>query len=99
MIRTGSDRSHEGWEAPAAAERRRLWQTLNPLHRKYIYILARALALRQQPRLHRDAERMYEELSRHIEAIERLLDAFAPRSGNRSAPRTTAPVDWEDLPG
>lgn len=97
MIRNANDQSREQPDAPAAAERRRLWQTLNPLHRKHIYVLARALALRQQPRLRRDAERIYRELSRHIEAIERLLEALEPRLSRRP-PGAAHPVDFEDPP-
>lgn len=96
MMRTSQEGEHAAADAPAAAERRRLWQTLNPLHRKYVYLLARALAFSQERR--RFTERLYEELRQHIEAIERLLDTFTPRQRRRTSPSASAKVDFEEPP-
>lgn len=82
MIRDVKEPERTALDAPAAAERRRLWQTLNPLHRKYVYVLARALALRQQKPSF--AGRIYDELCGEIEAIKRLLDTLAPRLRDRA---------------
>lgn len=95
MIRAVNEPNEKGLDAPDAAERRRLWQTLNPLHRKYVYLLARALAARQQKT--RFPEQVLRELEEHLEAIQRLLATLAPRLKNISRPQAARTVDSEEF--
>jgi hypothetical protein len=80
--------SGEEWlgRKPGAQEgsKKRLWERLNPLHRKQLRLLARALVLRQsQVRLPEPLrERLLtaiEEIERLAVRIERLLAEFASR--------------------
>ncbi|MBI3670198.1 MAG: hypothetical protein HY237_10510 [Acidobacteria bacterium] len=68
-----------------ASSKRRLWERLNPRHRKLLQQLARALALRQsQARLPEDLRArlmaLLDELGRLAARIEKLLAAVATRT-------------------
>ncbi len=81
--------SGEQWLGRNASNReasgRRLWERLNPRHRKQLRLLARALALRQsQARLPEDVRARLvaaiEDLERLATRIERLLATLATRT-------------------
>jgi len=81
--------SGEQWLGRNASNReasgRRLWERLNPRHRKQLRLLARALALRQsQARLPEDVRARLaatlEDLERLAARIERLLATLATRT-------------------
>ena len=68
-----------------ASAKRRLWERLNPRHRKLLLVLARALVLRQeQARLPEDLRTKLltalNELERLATRIERLLAAVSRRT-------------------
>ena len=81
--------SGEQWLGRNASNReasgRRLWEQLNPRHRKQLRLLARALALRQsQARLPEDVRARLaaamDDLERLAARIERLLATLATRT-------------------
>ena len=77
--------SGEQWLGRNATSKRRLWERLNPRHRKQLRLLARALALRQsQARLPDEVRAkllaVLEELERLAARIERLLAGVATRT-------------------
>ena len=77
--------SGEQWLGRNAESKRRLWERLNPRHRKQLRLLARALALRQsQARLPEDVRARLaaaiEDLERLAARIERLLATLATRT-------------------
>ncbi len=77
--------SGEQWLGRNASSKRRLWERLNPRHRKLLRQLARALALRQSPaRLPEDLRAklllLLDELERLAARIEKLLAAVATRT-------------------
>ncbi len=77
--------SGEQWLGRNATSKRRLWERLNPRHRKLVQQFARALALRQsQARLPEDLRAklllLLDELERLAARIEKLLAAVATRT-------------------
>ncbi len=80
--------SGEQWLGRNASAKRRLWERLNPRHRKQLLLLARALALRQsQARLPEPVRAKLlaalDELERLAARIEKLLAAVASRTPGR----------------
>ena len=80
--------SAEQWLGRNESSKRRLWERLNPRHRKQLQILARALALRQtEGRLPEELQRrlraLVEEFERLLARAEKLLAELinAPRRG------------------
>jgi septal ring factor EnvC (AmiA/AmiB activator) len=65
----------EGWLGRDRGEKRRLWERLNPRHRKQLRVLAEALALRQ------NAGRLPEPLSARLSAAIEELERVAARIG------------------
>jgi hypothetical protein len=64
--------SAEQWLGRNDSAKRRLWERLNPRHRKQLRLLARALVLHQtQGRLPEELRRRLQKL---VEELERLLD-------------------------
>ncbi len=77
--------SGEQWLGRNASSKRRLWERLNPRHRKLLQQLARALALRQsQARLPDELRAKLlaalEELERIAARIEKILATVATRT-------------------
>jgi hypothetical protein len=77
--------SGEQWLGRNAGEKRRLWERLNPRHRKSLLMLARALALRQSSARLPEPFRatllaLLEELDRLAARVEKLLAAVASRT-------------------
>ena len=77
--------SAEQWLGRNTTSKRRLWERLNPRHRKQLRLLARALALRQtQARLPEPARAklaaLVDELERLAARIEKLLATLATRT-------------------
>ena len=77
--------SAEQWLGRNTTSKRRLWERLNPRHRKQLRLLARALALRQtQARLPEPARAklaaLVDELERLAARIETLLATIAIRT-------------------
>ena len=81
--------SAEQWLAGATgnreASRRRLWERLNPRHRKQLLLLARAFALRQSPArlpepLRACLAAALDDLERLVTRLEKLLAAVATRT-------------------
>ena len=77
--------SGEQWLGRNASSKRRLWERLNPRHRKLLQQLARALALRQsQARLPDELRAKLlaalDELERLATRIEKILAAVASRT-------------------
>ncbi len=77
--------SGEQWLVRNATDKRRLWERLNPRHRKQLRVVARALALRQtQARLPEPVRAklatLLDELERLATRIEKLLVAMATRT-------------------
>jgi hypothetical protein len=77
--------SGEEWLGRNASGRRRLWERLNPRHRKLLRVLARALVVRQEKA--RVPEPVWsklaaalEELDRLARRIEQLLATLASRT-------------------
>jgi hypothetical protein len=80
--------SAEQWLDRNESTKRRLWERLNPRHRKQLQILARALALRQtEGHLPEESQRrlraLVEEFERLLARAEKLLAELinAPRRG------------------
>jgi hypothetical protein len=76
--------SGEEWLGRNIGEKRRLWEQLNPRHRKQLRVLARALVLRQmQGRLPDHARAalstLLEEMARLIARVETLLATLVAR--------------------
>ena len=81
--------SAEQWLGRNSSQRRRLWERLNPRHRKQLRLLARALVLRQSKAQLPDGVRSPEasgllaaldELERVAARIEKLLRALARKT-------------------
>ena len=77
--------SGEQWLGRNAGGRRRMWERLNPRHRKTLLMLARALALRQsQARLPEQAQAklhaIVDEIERLASRTEKFLAAIRGRS-------------------
>ena len=77
--------SGEQWLGRNANAGRRLWERLNPPHRRLLRLLARALVLRQEKARLPEAARAklltaLDELDRLAARIERLLAAVASRT-------------------
>jgi hypothetical protein len=77
--------SAEQWLGHNTSNRRRLWERLNPLHRKQLQLLARALVLHQEKARLPDPERIklssaLDELERIAKRIEQLLAALTSRT-------------------
>ena len=77
--------SGEQWLGRNTSSKRRLWEQLNPRHRKTLLLLARALAWRQsQARLPEPLRTkllvILDELERLATRVERLLAAVATRT-------------------
>ena len=77
--------SGEGWLGHNRSEKRRLWERLNPRHRKELRMLAEALALQQNhARLPEAARRRLDaalgELDRVIRRIAAILAELARRT-------------------
>lgn len=77
--------SGEQWLGRNTDSERRLWEKLNPRHRKQLRLIARALALRQaQARLPEPARpklaALADELERWVARIEKLLATVATRT-------------------
>ena len=77
--------SGEQWLGRNAGPERRVWEKLNPRHRKQLRLIARALALRQaQARLPEPARpklaALADELERWVARIEKLLATVATRT-------------------
>lgn len=77
--------SAEQWLGRNASSKRRLWERLNPRHRKTLRLLAQALALRQSHARLPDEPRAkllaaLEELERLAARIEKLVAAMATRT-------------------
>ncbi|HET7106330.1 MAG TPA: hypothetical protein VFI38_05945 [Candidatus Acidoferrum sp.] len=77
--------SGEGWLGRNSSEKRRLWERLNPRHRKELRMLAEALALQQNhARLPEGARRRLDaalaELDRVIRRIAGILTELARRT-------------------
>ncbi len=80
--------SAEQWLGHNASNRRRLWERLNPRHRKQLRLLARALVLHQEKARLPEAARAklsaaLDELERIANRVEQLLAALT----NRTPPR------------
>lgn len=80
--------SAEQWLGHNASTRRRLWERLNPRHRKQLRLLARALVLHQEKARLPEALRVrlsaaLDELERVTNRIEQLLAMLT----NRTPPR------------
>jgi hypothetical protein len=76
--------SGEQWLGRNTGEKRRLWEQLNPRHRKQLQLLARALVVRQtQGRLPDDVRvrlsGVLDEIERLIAKVETLLAALVAR--------------------
>ncbi|SRR5712692_8369722 len=74
-----------GRSASPEASGRRLWERLNPRHRRLVRLLARALVLRQEKARQPEAVRAklliaLDELERLTARIEKLLAAVATRT-------------------
>lgn len=65
--------SAEQWLGRNRSEKRRLWERLNPRHRRQLQVLARALVLRQSPGKLSDKERA------RLAALADELDVLAAR--------------------
>lgn len=65
--------SAEQWLGWNRSEKRRLWERLNPRHRRQLQVLARALVLRQSPGKLSDKERA------RLAALADELDVLAAR--------------------
>ncbi len=77
--------SGEQWLGRNAGDKRRLWEQLNPRHRKSLLVLARALALRQSSARLPEAFRgrllaLLDEFDRLAARVEKLLAAVASRT-------------------
>ena len=77
--------SGEQWLGRNASSKRRLWERLNPRHRKTLRLLAQAFALRQsQARLPDELRAKLlaalQELERLAARVEKLLAAMATRT-------------------
>jgi hypothetical protein len=83
--RTGKWPSGEGWLGHNRSEKRRLWERLNPRHRKELRMLAEALALEQNHARLPEAARgrldaALAELDRAIRRIAAILAELARRT-------------------
>jgi type VI protein secretion system component VasK len=77
--------SGEQWLGRNSSSKHRLWERLNPRHRRLLQRLARALTLRQSPAHLPEEMRtrllaLLEELERLAARIEKLLVAIATRT-------------------
>jgi len=77
--------SAEQWLGRNASSKRRLWERLNPRHRKTLRLLAQAFAMRQSQARLPDEPRAkllaaLEELERLTARIEKLLASIATRT-------------------
>ncbi len=80
--------SAEQWLGRNASTRRRLWEQLNPRHRKQLRLLARALVLHQEKARLPEALRVrlsaaLDELERVTNRIEQLLATLTNRTPSR----------------
>ena len=80
--------SAEQWLGRNASEKRRLWERLNPRHRKQLRLFARALVLRQEKSRIPENTRgsllaALDELDRLAARIEQLLNAALSRTPPR----------------
>ena len=81
--------SGEAWLGRNASEKRRLWERLNPRHRRTLRMLGRAMALRQSQAQLPEAVRLalaaaLDEIERLAARIERLVAAWV---ASRTRPR------------
>ena len=81
--------SGEAWLGRNASERRRLWERLNPRHRRTLRLLGRAMALRQSQAQLPEAARLalaaaLDQIERIAARIERLVAAWV---ASRTRPR------------
>jgi hypothetical protein len=77
--------SGEGWPGRNSSEKRRLWERLNPRHRKELRMLAEALALQQNharlpPAARERLDAALAELDRVIRRIAGILAELARRT-------------------
>ena len=81
--------SGEAWLGRNASEKRRLWERLNPRHRRTLRMLGRAMALRQSQAQLPEAARAaladaLDQIERLAARVERLLAAWV---ASRTRPR------------
>ena len=77
--------SAEQWLGHNTSNRRRLWERLNPLHRKQLQLLARALVLHQEKARMPEPERIklsaaLGEFERMVNRIEQFFAALTNRT-------------------
>lgn len=81
--------SGEAWLGRNASEKRRLWQRLNPRHRRTLRLLGRAMALRQSQAQLPESARValaaaLDQIERLAARVERMLAAWV---ASRTRPR------------
>lgn len=82
------ERTGEDWLGHRRTEKRRLWERLNPRHRRQVRLLAEALALGQaRARLPQEIQArlgpVLEEIERLAARVRRLLEELAQRAPRR----------------
>jgi HAMP domain-containing protein len=82
------ERTGEDWLGRRRSEKRRLWERLNPQHRRQVRLLAEALALGQvRARLPQEIQArlgpVLEEIERLTARVRRLFEELAQRAPRR----------------
>src|SRR5713101_9917476 len=79
--------SGEGWLGRNSSEKRRLWERLNPRHRKELRMLAEALALQQNhARLPEPTRSKLDTAVAEIERLARRISAILAEVARRTPP-------------
>ena len=79
--------SGEGWLGRNASQKRRLWERLNPRHRKELRMLAEALALEQNHARLPEAARVRLDLAlRELDRVVRRIAAILAELARRTPP-------------
>jgi type II secretory pathway component PulM len=79
--------SGEAWLGPNRNDKRRLWEKLNPRHRKELRMLAEALALQQtHARLPEPAHSRLNAALRELERVVRRIAAILAEVARRTPP-------------
>jgi hypothetical protein len=79
--------SGEGWLGRDRSDKRRLWERLNPRHRKELRMLAEALALQQtHARLPEPARSQLDAALKELERVVRRIAAILAEVARRTPP-------------